>query len=85
VKAGAASGGLGVETTSNRSIRAIRACHPPGKGIGREHQDLRRRHLLVKEIVNDPRSSNIAALRPLEHLSAANCGFRQLISRAFQS
>ena len=43
---------------------------PPGKGNGREHQDLRRRHLLVREIVNDPRTSNIAALRPLEELSA---------------
>jgi hypothetical protein len=44
---------------------------PPGKGNGWEHQDLLRwRHLLVREIVNDPRSSNIAALRPLEDLSA---------------
>ena len=39
---------------------------PPGKGNDREHQDSRRRHLLVREIVNDPRPSNIAALRPLE-------------------
>jgi hypothetical protein len=56
---------------------------PPGKGDGREHQDLRRRHLLVREIVNDPRSSNIAALRPLKDLSAYNGGFHQSIPMVF--
>jgi hypothetical protein len=35
---------------------------PSGKRNGREHQDLRRRHLLVREIVNDLRTSNFAAL-----------------------
>jgi hypothetical protein len=56
---------------------------PPGRGSGREHQDSRRRHLLVKEIVNDPRPSNIAALRPLEDLSAGTGGFHQSISGTF--
>ena len=56
---------------------------PPGKGNGREHQDLRRRHLLVREIVNDPRPSNIAALRPLEELSADDGRFHQSIRRFF--
>jgi hypothetical protein len=57
---------------------------PPGKGNGREHQDSGRRHLLVKEIVNDPRPSNIAALRPLEDLSAKNGRFHQSIPGLFQ-
>ena len=57
---------------------------PPGKRNGREHQDLRRRHLLVREIVNDPRPSNIAALRPLEDLSAYNGVFHQSIPMVFQ-
>ena len=56
---------------------------PPGKGNGREHQDLRRRHLLVREIVNDPRLSNIAALRPFEDLSAYNGRFHQSIPMVF--
>jgi hypothetical protein len=58
---------------------------PPGKGNGREHQDSGRRHLLVKEIVNDPRPSNIAALRPLEDLSAKNGRFHQSIPEAFST
>jgi hypothetical protein len=58
---------------------------PPGKRNGREHQDYGRRHLLVKEIVNDPRPSNIAALRPLEDLSAKNSGFHQSNLGAFST
>jgi hypothetical protein len=57
---------------------------PPGKRDGREHQDLRRRHLLVREIVNDPRPSNIAALRPLEDLSVYNGRFHQSIPVVLQ-
>ncbi len=58
---------------------------PPGKRNGREHQDSGRRHLLVKEIVNDPRPSNIAALRPLEELSAKDGRFHQSIPQAFST
>ena len=53
---------------------------PPGKGNGREHQDLRRRHLLVREIVNDPRTSNIAELRPSRKLSAYHGVFSSIRS-----
>ncbi len=58
---------------------------PPGKGNDREYQNQCRRHLLVGEIVNDPCPSNIAALRPLEDVSAYNGRFHQSIRRAFSS
>jgi hypothetical protein len=83
IKAGAASGGLDSKRRDIVKARPTVLAVPPGKRNGREHQDSRRRHLLVKEIVNDPRPSNIAALRPLEDLSAENGTFHQSISGTF--
>jgi hypothetical protein len=85
IKAGAASGGLDSKRRDIVKARPTVLAVPPGKRNGREHQDSRRRHLLVKEIVNDPRLSNIAALRPLESLSAKDERFHQSIPGAFST
>jgi hypothetical protein len=53
-KAGAASGSSCPETTNIVEDRSTAVVVPPGKRGDREHQDLRQRHLLVKETGNDP-------------------------------
>jgi hypothetical protein len=50
---------------------------PPGKRNGWEHQDLRRRHLLVREIGDDPRTSRVAVPRPSRKDSALDVPFHQ--------
>jgi len=59
--------------------RSTAVAVPPGKRNGREHQDLRRRHLLVREIGNDPRTSRDAVPRPLRKHSAHDVPFHHSI------
>ena len=82
-KAGAAYGRPCLEATNVNRARSTVVAVPPGKRNGREHQDLRRRHLLVREIVNDPRTSNIAELRPSRKLSAYHGVFHHSIPSVF--
>jgi hypothetical protein len=83
-QAGAASGSPCLEATNVVQAKSTAGAVPPGKRNGREHQDLRRRHLLVREIGNDPRTPNLAALRPLKDLSAWWQRFHQSFRGVFQ-
>jgi hypothetical protein len=53
-QAGAASGSPRRGATNVVQDRSTAGAVPPGKRNGREHQDLRRRHLLAREIGDDP-------------------------------
>jgi hypothetical protein len=78
-KAGAASGRSCPERRNVIRARSTAVAVPPGKRNGWEHQDLRRRHLLVREIGNSPRRPNSAMPRPLRKHSATGGRFHQSI------
>ena len=82
-QAGAASGSPCPEATNVVQARSTAVAVPPGKRNGREHQDLRRRHLLVREIGNDPCTPNLAVRRPLEDHSACRDRFHQSFREDF--
>ena len=63
--------------------RSTAVAVPPGKRNGWEHQDLRRRHLLVSEIENVPRTPISAVARPLRKHSTPERRFHQLFPQVF--
>ena len=63
--------------------RSTAVAVPPGKRNGWEHQDLRRRHLLMSEIENVPRTPISAVARPLEKHSTLVCAISSAVPSSF--